>query len=287
VTTTSRPYVHAEDLEHVMCFLRDTYSETGSLRNWLPPRFENSAEDNEVNIRVWEDEGRVVAVANPEGGLNYFLQVHPDHAELEGEMLDWIEGHAAGKALSVVSLEGNPTREELLNGRGYERGKIEGILRIHDPQAPIPVDVLPEDFKIRSVNPDHDFSELAAGVRTVFGHGEWFNEGVLRKLSRASFYREELDLVAVDAAGVIASFCTFRLDAPGRLAELEPMGTLPAYQGLGLAKALICEGLKRLKKYEPRLVYIGGAANNPAANRLYESTGFTIRHDYYFWRRIL
>jgi ribosomal protein S18 acetylase RimI-like enzyme len=275
------------DLQRVMRFLRDTYAETGSLGNWLPPRFENSAEGNEADIRVWEEEGRIVAVANPEDRRRYFLQVHPDYSGLEGEMLDWTEGHAGGGLLSIVSLEGNPIREELLKRRGYERGKIEGILRLHDPEAPIPVCPLPDGYKIRSINPSRDFKELAAAVRTVFGHGEWFNEEVLRKLAQASFYREELDLVADDATGAIASFCTFRLDASGGFVELEPMGTLPKYQGLGLAKALICEGLRRLRRYDPKLVYIGGAANNPAANRLYDSTGFTIRHDFYYWNKTI
>jgi hypothetical protein len=37
--------------------------------------------------------------------------------------------------------------------------------------------------------------------------------------------------------------------------------------------------------YDPKLVYISGAANTPAANRLYDSTGFTIRHDFYYWNK--
>ena len=50
---------------------------------------------------------------------------------------------------------------------------------------------------------------------------------------------------------------------------------------------MLCEGFKRLKEYGPTLLYIGGAADTPAANRLYESTGFTIRRDYYFWNKII
>jgi len=282
---TDRPYVHHKDIQPVMSFLRNTFAETGTLRNWLPQRFENSAKGNEADIHIWEDGGRIVAVANPEETRRYFLQIHPNYVRLEEEILAWIEGHAKGGVLSIVSMERDTISEELLRRRGYERGKIEGILRIHGPESPKPAYRPPNEFSIRSVDPKRDFKELSAAVRTVFGHGEWLNEDVLKEVTRMSFYNGELDLVAVDAAGVIASFCTFRVDVPGRLAELEPMGTLPKYQGLGLAKALISEGLMRLKSYEPKLVFISGAAHTPAANRLYEATGFTIKHDFYFWNK--
>ena len=76
----------------------------------------------------------------------------------------------------------------------------------------------------------------------VFGHGEWFTREVLEELSRASFYRGDLDLVAVAPGGDVASFCTFRMDPPSRVTELEPKGTLPEYRRLGLAKVLGVEG---------------------------------------------
>jgi ribosomal protein S18 acetylase RimI-like enzyme len=64
------------------------------------------------------------------------------------------------------------------------------------------------------------------------------------------------------------------MDPVSRITSFEPMGTHPSYRGLGLAKVLIFEGLKRDMKYNPALFYIGGAANTPAANRLYDSVGF-------------
>ncbi len=275
-----------------MNFLRETYTETGSLRNWLPPRFENSAKGNEADTRIWETHGgKIVAMATPEEKLCYFMQVHPDYASLDGKIIKWIEEHSAeqshGKKLSIISLEGNPTREEALRAGGFEKGKIYGILRLRDPKIPIKECRLPDGFKIRSVDPENDLRELAQAVRTVFGHGEWFNEEVLRELSWTSFYHSDLDLVAVDEHGAIASFCTFRLDEPSGITELEPMGTLPGYRGLGIAKALLNEGFRRLAVHNPMLLYIGGAANTPAANRLYEATGFTTRHDYYYWQKTL
>lgn len=94
-------------------------------------------------------------------------------------------------------------------------------------------------------------------------------------LASASFYKPDLDFVVIDEDDKIVSLCTFRLDSPSGITELEPMGTLQDYRNIGIGRALLCEGFRRLKKYNPSLLYIGGAANTPAANRLYKITSFT------------
>jgi len=294
----SRGYDAERDFQRVMKFLRDSYAETGSLHNWLPPRFENSRAEVASGTRLWEEvdgpEPRVVAVANPEARFVYFIQMDPDHAYLEGEVVEWIVEHCASQKssgeelkVSIVALEGNPARENALREHGFERGPVYGIFRLRAVDAPIPDVRPPEGYVIRSVRPEEDFDRIAAAVRVVFGHGGWFTAEVLEGLSRASFYRGDLDLVAVAPNGDIASFCTFRMDPPSRVTELEPMGTLPEYRRMGLAKAILIEGFRRLKRYDTTLLYIGGAADTPEANRLYEVTGFTERYDYYHWHKTI
>jgi ribosomal protein S18 acetylase RimI-like enzyme len=295
----SREYRREDDFQAVLSYLRDTYSQTASLHNWLPPRFENSGREMESGTHIWEacdgeKRPRILAVATPEAKLRYFIQIHPDYSFLEDEILQWIEEYSVlqssepGKLrLSVVALEGNPAREAALRKHGFVKGPVYGILRLRDVDAPIPGYRIPDGFKIRSVDPETDFKEIASSIRAVFGHGDWFTKEVLEATSRASFYHEDLDLVAVDPDGKIASFCTFRLDSPSGITELEPMGTLPEYRGRGIAKALLCEGFKRLKKHDPTLLYIGGAADTQVANRLYEVTGFTDKYDYFFWDKMM
>ena len=295
----SRGYDRAEDFGRVMGFLRETFAETGSLHNWLPPRFEGSSDEMGSGTRIWEEVGgsepRIVAVANPEAEFLYFIQIHPDYLFLEGEIVDWIEEHCVsvrpdtGRDLriSIVTLEGNPVREAALRESGFERGSVYGILRLRPVDVPVPDYRPPEGYVIRSVRPEEDFEELAAAVRRVFGHGDWFTAEILEGTSRASFYRGDLDLVAVAPDESIASFCTFRVDPVSRVTELEPMGTLPEHRGKGLAKAILAEGFRRLAGYDPSLLYIGGAANTPEANRLYEVVGFMERHDYHYWHKTI
>jgi len=289
--SVSRAYRDEVDHSRVMDFLRDIYAETGGLENWLPPRFENNSREMDSWIRLWEDDGRLVGLVVPEKPFQYFVLLHPKYQYLYTDMVKWIESHSSARGdegikLRIIELEGTPAREDALRGRGFRKEGIYGIFRLRDVDAPIPDYKIPNGFSTRSVTPD-DFDEIASCIRQVFGHGEWFNRGILEELARASFYNPDLDLVAVDHSGKIVSFCTFRVDPPSRTTELEPMGTLAEYRSLGIGRALLCEGFRRLKKYNPTLLYIGGAANNPAANRLYELTGFTQRIDMYRWVKVI
>ena len=187
--------------------------------------------------------------------------------------------------MRIHTIEGNPARELLLAELGYQKGEIAGYLRLRPVDLPIPDADYPERYEIRSVGGRSDYNQLAAVIRLVFGHGEWFNAEVYEEITRCSFYKQDLDLVAVALDGTFASFCTFRMDPISRIIDLEPMGTHPSHRRLGLAKALIFEGIKRAMKYNPTLFYIGGAADTLAANRLYDSVGFTEKFVERCWQK--
>ena len=297
MTITSRRYTPDLDFPKVQEFLFDVHKETGTFQNWLPTRFENSHLGRIEDTRIWEEgeaQWRVMAVAIRESKTIYFIHIRPGHPSLLDEVIRWIEAHSASKKkdpaeelkLHIISLEGDPEREAALRKRGFEMGPVYGILRVRDLDAPIPDAPVPECYTIRPVQGREDFKKLAANIRIVFGHGEWFTADTLESIARGSFYIRDLDLVAEAPDGAIASFCTFRVDPVSRATELEPMGTHPDYRGLGLAKSLISEGMRRLKKYDPLLLYIDGAADNPGANRLYEATGFEKKGIYYYWSKM-
>jgi len=283
-----RAYSNEQDHPRVMEFLRATYAETGSIENWLPPRFENNSRSMDPGICVWEDDGKLVSFVIPEEPLVYFVQLHPNYLWLYDEMVAWIEEYSRvtwmGK-LAVIEMEGQTHREQVLKDRGYTRERVNSIFRLRDLEEAIPDYSLPEGFSVRSVIPD-DFDELSSCIRQVFGHVD-FDRGFLEVNASASYYVPDLDLVVVNEAGKIVSFCTFRLDAPSGLTELEPMGTLEEYRNMGIGRALLVEGFRRLQKYNPTLLYIGGAANKPPANRLYELTGFTQRIDLIRWEKAI
>ncbi|MFP3952430.1 MAG: GNAT family N-acetyltransferase [Candidatus Bathyarchaeia archaeon] len=293
MTLVSRGYSDDHDHLRVMEFLRETFADTGSLENWLPPRFENNSRDMDQGIRMWEFDDKIIGLAVPEKSYVYFIQLHPDHNALYGEIVEWIEvycksnkGEKKEVKLSIIELDRSQDREQALLAHSFTKDRTYGIFRLRDVEAPISAYELPEGFSVRSATPE-DFDEIAVCIRQVFGHGEWFTEEILEETARASFYHQDLDLVVVDEGGKIVSFCTFRFDPPSGITELEPMGTIEEYRCRGIGRALLCEGFRRLRSYNPSLLYIGGAADTPAANRLYYVTGFTEKIDLYRWEKLI
>ncbi|MCK4849516.1 MAG: GNAT family N-acetyltransferase [Candidatus Heimdallarchaeota archaeon] len=294
----SRAYDKKKDFKSVMVFLAELFVKTQSYENWFPDRFENSSEDREDVIRIWEkyDEttnpnvNKIVALTTRDSPNDFFLHIDPDHRFLEKEMIEWLEKYYSNKKkkemkdrqLTINILEGNAQREALLTELGYINQKIYAYYRIRDGDTSVPNFGCPKGFKIRAIRKD-EFEQQALLIQRVFGHGEWFTSDILEWIASCSFHKEELDLVAVTPAGIIASFCTFRLDPISRIISLEPMGTNPDFRRLGLAKALLTEGIKRSMKYNPPFFYIDGAANTKSANRLYDITGFTEKKAIFSW----
>jgi predicted acetyltransferase len=74
--------------------------------------------------------------------------------------------------------------------------------------------------------------------------------------------------VAVAPGGEIASF-TVWYDDVTRSACIDLVATVPEHQRLGLARATITEGLRRVKRLGATQAFVGGY--EPGANALYAS----------------
>ena len=94
-----------------------------------------------------------------------------------------------------------------------------------------------------------------------------------RNVQRAPLYRRDLDLVAVAPNGDFSAFCTLWFDDVTRTAAFEPVGTHPDHQRKGLGKALMAEGLRRVRDLGATLCTVGSYSERAGA--LYASLGFT------------
>ena len=88
-------------------------------------------------------------------------------------------------------------------------------------------------------------------------------------IQRCPLYRRDLDLVVVAPDGDLAAFTTVWYDDVTRTGYFEPVGTSPDYQRKGLGKAIMTEGLRRLKRMGALYVTVAGFSE--AANALYAS----------------
>ena len=71
-----------------------------------------------------------------------------------------------------------------------------------------------------------------------------------------------------------ASACTIWFDPVNATGLFEPVGTHPDFQGAGLGKAVMAEGLRRMKAAGMRSAQVGFDPNNAAALALYTAMEF-------------
>ena len=296
MSLTMRPYHDETDYWQVRQFLRLLTGLNGQLdRSWNVVRFDYwrwHVHENIEHFRlnevafVWTtDDGQIVAMINPDSRGDAYLQVHPAYRtpELEEEMICMAEARLAipaaegGRTLNVWANDDDAIRREVLKRRGFLQGDWPEYQRRRPMEMPIPAVKPPAGYVVRALG---DVNELPARSYLswqAFHPNEpeenyqgwtWYHN-----IQRAPLYRRDLDLVAVAADGEFASFCTVWFDDVNRVGIFEPVGTAPQHQRRGLSKAVMTEGLRRLKRLGATLALVG--AYSESANALYNSVGFT------------
>lgn len=240
------------------------------------------------NIFIWKTEnGQIAAVLNPEGHGQAYMQVHPEFRtiELDEELIKIAEDrltvtNAAGQRKLQVFVDSLDTaRQNILRQHGFSRVEEAGCQEYqHRRSLDEPLPEIPRipGYTIRPMEGGLELLErcYASGlgfhndnIHTARGnrdHPEWYHH-----IQSAPLYRRDLDIVAVASDGSIASFATAWFDDVSRTAYIEPVATVPAHRKHGLGKAVILEGLHRLKRMGCKVAFVGGYSQ--AANALYFS----------------
>lgn len=307
MTITYRPYQTEEDFWRMRVFLREVFVLNDFReRAWHVARLEYSRWHVCLNCHnvtldqvahLWESDGKLIAIAMPDGGPEeaHFM-IHPDYEtrEFEEEMLAVSEEKLSipkedgRRFLGVWAMADDTLRREMLAEHGYERkGWVETQHR-RDLSLPIEDVPVPAGYTIRTLG---DGLEL---LERCYASGLGFHEGDIkiavenrddptwyRNIQNAPLYRRDLDLVAVAPDGSIASFCTIWFDDVTRSAYYEPVATVPAHQRQGLSRAVLTEGLHRLKRMGCLWAFVAGF--EPGPNKLYERTVGPAYGSYQAW----
>ena len=87
-------------------------------------------------------------------------------------------------------------------------------------------------------------------------------------------YEPELDLVAVADDGTITGFSVTWLDRRCRAAQVEPVGVVPQFRRLGVARALLDEAARRAAQHDATALYAEPDDVHAAALATYADAGF-------------
>ena len=237
-------------------------------------------------VTLWEMDGRITAVLNPDHPDEAFFQIHPDYWEevLISEMLDVAEAkllqtdERGKKELIVWVNAADQATKTLFTGRGYARSKWSAEhMRSRPLSQPIPDSPPHPGYTVRALG---DESELPArswlswkAFHPDEPDGKYQGWEWYKNVQRVPIYRRDLDIVAVAPDGELTAFCTVWFDDVTRTAVFEPVGTHPDHQRRGLGKAVMSEGLRRAQRLGATLATV--SSYGEAAHALYESMGFT------------
>jgi ribosomal protein S18 acetylase RimI-like enzyme len=242
----------------------------------------------EKTVGIWENEdGDIVGVVhseNEEAG-EAFIQIHPQYTFLYDEMVTYIEEHLADRVGPIgyvkLYIHEETALEQIAQKRGYRKLKFEIpileyiVTELQEPQ-------LPSGFEIKSVQ-DEDHVEKRRKVKSIafgrhYGPSEWPPASAYEELKKAPDYRKDLDLFIVAPDGEYVSFCTIWVDVKNNYANFEPVGTHAEYQGMGLGRALLMEGFKRMVRYGATRSFMD------SNNEFYRKIGFKkTPYSYYPW----
>ena len=293
---TMRNYQTQEDYWCIREFLRqvsihnDHHEYSWSLLRWDYWRwhvneniFHQTLEDV---ITLWETNGQIVAMLNPDTPGEAFFQIHPAYRQeiSISEMLDVAEAklfqskeNGKRELITWVNAADDAMKASLTE-RGYAPSRFKPeYMRRRFFTKPVPAPIAPGGYCVRALG---DESELPARSwlswkafhpdepDEKYEGWQWY-----RNVQRVPLYRRDLDIVAVAPDGELAAFCTVWFDDVTRTAVFEPVGTHPNHQKRGLGKAVMNEGLRRAGRLGATLATV--SSYSTGAHALYESMGFT------------
>lgn len=265
----------------------------------LPYRLCSWALDDHGNIGLWTDNnGDLVAWAvlqTPFVAID--VAVHPDAGAAFPQIMIWADARAKD---AVGTPGGLPSW--YVNVFTWQTDRIRHLEKIgFASQADAGDDswskvllrrqatglpeggTLPDGYAVRPLAGDAEIEAYVAMHREVFQSrnmtAEW-----RRRILRHPDYVPELDLVAVSPNGQLAAFCICWLDTHSARApsgQVEPFGA----RSLGLGRAILAEGMKRLRQAGAEHIYVETDSYRNAALKRYTADGFRAVGDVLVYRK--
>jgi GNAT superfamily N-acetyltransferase len=215
-------------------------------------------------------------------GAYLAYQVHPDHAGLVDEVIDWFDGVAAGLERTVLPSASDEFGLQRWAAHGYlpdpaALGDTGSWTQLNERDLiDIEEPVLPAGFRFRTadeVGPEAAVqAHVDAWARSTYSAESY--DGV----RQTKAYRADLHILVEAPDATMASSTIMWLDESNRTVEFEPVGTHAGYRRRGLGRAMLLHGMQRARAAGATRATVAclGAPGHPAARELYYSVGFRL-----------
>jgi GNAT superfamily N-acetyltransferase len=226
--------------------------------------------------RVRRSDGSVTDVTS--AYLAY--QVHPDHAGLVDEVINWYDDTAAGIDRTVLAGAADEVALTRWAAHGYRTdpaavGDTGCWTQLNERDlTEVEQPVLPKGFRFRT-------AEEAGPAAAVQAHLDaWapstYSAEAYQGVRQAATYRGDLHILVQAPDSTMAASTIMWLDEVNKTAEFEPVGTHPDYRRRGLGRAMLLHGMQlaRAAGATHMTVVCLGAPGYPKARGLYYGVGF-------------
>jgi GNAT superfamily N-acetyltransferase len=241
-------------------------------------------------IGLWEDKGDVVGIATFDTTLgNAYCLTLPDYSGLKEEMLRYAEKNLSGNDYFAIVIPDNDILyQDIATRSGYiATGDREYDAAFYIDRTSTSYE-LPVGFRITSLKDKLDLYQYRRVLWKGFNHeidGEGpFSFSKEDELSATEeMVRPNVDLnlkiAVVSPEGNYVSYCGMWYEPRVGYAVVEPVATDPDYRRMGLGKAAVLEGIRRVGLMGAKVAYVG------SSQQFYYSIGFRPFSSSTVWKR--
>ncbi|MDR3598355.1 GNAT family N-acetyltransferase [Clostridium sp.] len=241
-------------------------------------------------IGVWEEDEQIVGVATFDCQLGKaFCVALPEYAFLKKEMLLYAKDNLSMDGeFAVVIADTDLKFQDIAANLGFratEQKENDAIFYLDKTSMEYE---LPEGFHITTMKDTYDLYQYGRVLWKGFNHelngeGEFKASEEKEKLGNEEMIRPNVDLnlkVAVVAPdGNFAAYCGMWYDPEAGYAVIEPVAADPDYRKMGLGKAAVLEGIRRVGKLGAKTAIVG------SMQQFYYSIGLRPYRTSTIWRK--
>jgi mycothiol synthase len=248
--------------------------------------------DLEQYFHIYEVYGQILGLvmlySARHSGYNVLVHPHYRDQELESSLITWGEQQtriilqAAGSDINWIGCEVmncDTIRRDILLTQVYVASNEPAFYyTMRSLQIPIPESHLPDGFTIRSVAGEEEAEVVQAAHASAFGPS--WQPGEYRNVMRTPGFHIDRELVVVAPDGRFAAFLIYWIDPISKSGLFEPVGCHQDFRRLGLTRALMYEGMRRMISHGMTIAIVlhEPEQENPASAALYRSVGFSLRY---------
>lgn len=241
-------------------------------------------------IGIWEDENQIVGVATVDCKLGTgFCLTLPEYDFLKKEMLHYSEDNLSNQGEFGVVIQDTDLRfQDIAAELGFyatEEKENDAIFYLHKSEIEYK---LPEGFHITTMKETFDLYQYLRVLWKGFNHelngeGKFTFSKEKEEACKEEMIRPNVDLnlkIAVVAPdGNFAAYCGMWYDPKAGYAVIEPVATDPQYRKMGLGRAVVLEGIKRVGKLGAKTAIVG------SSQQFYYSIGLRPYKTSTIWRK--